>query len=129
MAYPVSRFMAKKVVTCTKEKRVLHAVKLMKKFRIGTVVVVEKQKVIGIITERDVLNSVAAKNFDAEKLVVKDVMTKNPVVGRHDMSDVQAAFVMNMKKIKKLPLLKNKKLAGIVTQTDLLRVFSSKWKV
>jgi len=129
MAFKVSKFMTKKVVTCTKEKSVFFAANLMKKNRIGTVVVLENKKIVGIITERDILNRVAQKNFDSEKLRVYEVMTKNPVLGKNDMSDVQAAYLMNKNKIKKLPIVKGQKLAGIITQTDLLKVFSSKWTV
>lgn len=79
---------------CVKQNQpVSQAIKTMQDRRIGCVCVVnEEKKLIGILTERDVLTRVVAGNLDVEEVQVKDVMTPNP---EYLFIDDQIAFALN----------------------------------
>jgi CBS domain-containing protein len=120
--------MVTNVITCSKQETIRDVANKMKKHRIGVVVVVEKKgNIEGIISERDILNKVVCLALDAKTITVNEVMTKKVIVGTPTMTDAQIAALFTQYNIKKLPIAKNKKLVGIVTQTDLLKLFSIKW--
>ena len=122
----IDQWMTKKVVTCTPDCSVKKAASLMKKHKIGTVVITGNSRIEGIITERDILNFVLQKEFDLNAKLEK-VMTKKPITIDHKATDALAAYLMQKHKIKKLIVTKNDKLVGIITQTDLLKLFSEYW--
>ncbi len=120
--------MQTRVVTCSKDDSVCETANRMKHHKIGVVLVVDKSKRIqGIITERDILNKVSCFGKDSREVFVKDVMTKKVIVGKPNMSDIQAAGIFSRHAIKKLPIVEKGRLAGIVTQTDLLKLLTFKW--
>lgn len=89
------------------------AAKVMSSKRIGSLIFISKGKVSGILTERDVL-----KNFGKSKRIM-DVMSKRVVTIDPD-SDVNIALgMMRAKRIKKLPVVGNKKLMGVINLTDI----------
>ena len=122
MSIEVKDIMIDKVVTIAADTMVRDAVKLMNKHDIGCLVVIEKGKPIGIVTERDMLKRVLAESEELENIKVQEVMSKPLTVGKPDMEIESAAEIMFAKKIKKLPITENGKLIGLVTLTDLLRI-------
>ncbi|MCX8158994.1 MAG: CBS domain-containing protein [Candidatus Pacearchaeota archaeon] len=89
------------------------AAKIMEKKNIGSLIFVAKEKIKGIITERDIL-----KNF-GKKTNVSSVMTKSVVSIEPDESIENAVEIMRSKKIKRLPVVSEGRLIGIVTLTDI----------
>ena len=85
-----------------------------------SVVVVEGKQPVGIITERDITKQVI-KGSAVLKKPVKNVITKALVTAPPDMSIQEAFELMLMNKIRRLPVLENNKLVGIVTEKDLMR--------
>jgi CBS domain-containing protein len=73
------------------------------------------------VTQRDLLKKVLEKAKDPRKLVVSDIMTRKLVVGSPDMEIHEAARLMFKKKIKKLPIVENGKLVGLITLTNIAR--------
>ncbi len=122
MSVEVEDVMVGKVITVEADATVRDAVKLMNKHDIGSLVVVEKGRPIGIITERDMLKRVLAESEELKKISVQEIMSTPLTVGNPDMEIESAAKIMFMKKIKKLPIVERGKLLGIVTLTDLLRI-------
>lgn len=110
------------VVTVTPMDNLLTSVSRMNKFGIGSVVVEDSGSPVGILTERDVVRVVeASKDRRMMELVVKDVMT-TPVAMVQDITTIEeAAQVMAQRNIRRLPVVRNHKLAGIVTQTDIVK--------
>ena len=123
----VKDFMRKEVISCSPEDDIVKAANIMKDNKIGVLVVIKEKSLVGIISERDIINKVVSKNLDYKNTKVKNIMTRKVVVGTPDLTDVEAAIIFAKEKIKKLPILKNKKVVGIITQTDLLKVISFKW--
>jgi len=113
--------MVKEVVTIDEEATVREAVDLMNKHEIGCLVAMKKGKPSGILTERDLLSRVLVKSKDPEKTKVLEVMSKPIVVGKPKMDLEDAARLMFKMKIKKLPVVENGRLVGLITLTDLVR--------
>ncbi len=115
----VSEVMRKKVVYVNAETNIEKTMKLMHQKNIRCCVVCdEKERVVGIVTDSDiVLKGALKKNF--EKMAVKEIMTKNPVTTSPDTSILEVIQIMRQKKFRRMPVVENDKLVGIVSITDI----------
>ena len=91
------------------------AAKIMSDRSMGSLIIMRKESVVGIITERDVIKNVSDLNKK-----VSAVMSKNVITIEANESIDNAAQLMNENKIKKLPVMKKGCLMGIVTSTDVI---------
>jgi len=121
----VKDVMVTNVVTVDVGVNVRKAVERMNKQEIGCLVVLEKGNFAGILTERDVLKRVVAKARNPKKTLVGDVMSKPLIVVDPQASLEEALELMFEKRVKKLPVVKNKKLMGLITMTDIARVHTT----
>lgn len=95
------------------------AAQLMGRHRVGCLIVTKETRLMGIITEDDILRKIVAEDKDVHKAVVSDYMTKD-VIMVSPSDDIETAIqIMLDKKIKKLPVVSGNKLIGIVTTTDI----------
>lgn len=113
--------MSVNVKTVRVDDTVLEAVKKMNKFRIGSVVVVSGNRPVGIVTERNVLQRIVEPNIDPGVLRAKDIMSSPLQTVEASAPIEDAAKIMVKHGIKKLPVLENAKLVGIITTSDLVR--------
>jgi len=113
--------MVKDVVTVDMNSTVKEAAEIMNKFEIGCLIAVQKGKAVGIVTERDLLKRVVAESKDSTKTRVKDIASKPLIVVEPSMDLEEAAKLMFKMKIKKLPVVQEKKLVGLITLTDIAR--------
>jgi signal-transduction protein with cAMP-binding, CBS, and nucleotidyltransferase domain len=114
--------MVKKVITVSRTSTVEDAVKLMNEHEIGCLVVTEKKKAVGMLTERDLMKRVMAKSQDPRKTRVEEVMS-TPLISLEPYVEIgDASRIMFQKSIKKMPIVKKDKLLGLVTLTDILRI-------
>ena len=111
----------KNVRTIFPEDTVKEAASLMSKSHIGCLVAVDKKKkVVGIVTERDIIEKVNAKDKLASRVRVEDIMTPKVItIDANSLLD-DAVYLMIKNKIKKLPVTENNQLVGIVTSTDIM---------
>jgi len=117
----VKEAMNKGVKTIRPSDTVKNAAQIMNENRIGSLVVVSGTgEVVGIITERDILTDIVAESKNAEDVKIEEIMTKNIITISPEKSLEDAADVMTENKIKKLPVVENGKLIGIITATDLI---------
>jgi len=116
----VGALMSKNVKTLSKDASVREAAQLMKEYKVGSVLILEGEKIEGIVTDRDIICSVAADDKLSSKVKVEDIMTKNVLAVTDDMPLEQAAKIMTDNKIKTLPVFSQGKLAGIITATDIV---------
>lgn len=114
--------MIKEVISIDLEASVQDAANLMAQHEIGSLVVTEKRKPVGIITERDLLSRVLATGKHAEATTVKAIMSKPLICGNPEMDADEAARFMVNNKIKKLPIVEGGHLIGIMTLTDLCTI-------
>jgi len=118
----IKDLMSKKVNVVEDNKTVYHAAKIMSKERRGYVVVVKKGKPVGILTDSDLLEKVVSKGKDPRKVKVKEVMSSPIITISPDKEIVDASRIMRKNLIKRIPVVKNGKLVGIITDTDIARV-------
>jgi CBS domain-containing protein len=104
------------------DKSVKYAAQILKAVDIGCIVVVDGEKVVGICTERDITQKVVAKGMDPEKTAVRDVMTRDVITLDGDRTVDDAVEMMEKNGIKKIPIVEDGRLVGIVTMTDLVRI-------
>lgn len=116
----VKDIMTKEVVTIDVDKSVFEAAQLMTLKGLGCLIVVDKLLPVGIITERDIVRRIVAKRSSVD-LNVSEVMTKTLITVDPDTSLKEAARVMSTNKIRRLPVLKQNKLVGIVVSSDFVR--------
>jgi len=98
---------------------VLEAAKIMKKRKIGNVLVVEKKLPIGILTESDILKKVVTEEKNAKDVLVKDVMTTPVIIIDPYCSLEDAIKTMGKCNVRRLPVIENDELIGIITQKDI----------
>ena len=115
----VREIMAQKVQTIKPDASLKQAASLMAKLRIGSLVVIYKSRPQGIITEGDISRAVA-KGLNPTKDHVKSIMSKPLITITGDLRVEEAARVMSNANIKKLPVVEEDKLVGIITQTDIV---------
>jgi CBS domain-containing protein len=116
----VSEVMSKEVVTVGPHYNVADVASLMDAKRIGSVIVLEEDRVLGILTERDILKVIGAgedpKNVAAHEALSDDLYTIAP-----DASVDEAARKMVQAKVRHLPVIVDDNLIGIVSIRDLVR--------
>ncbi len=108
------------VASMKKNGSVLEAAKKMNDQRIGSLVIVEGDNVVGIFTERDILTRVVATGGDPEKILVGEVMTSPIACCRRDTTLEECRAVMTKKHIRHLPVVEDNKLLGIITSGDIV---------
>jgi CBS domain-containing protein len=119
----VADVMSSPVVTIKEADSVLAAAKLMKKHAIGCVVVVGKSgEAKGLITERDVVRRVSALDLLPSKVQAGKSMTKPPATIEASAGVTDAAKKMREMKIRRLIVLENGKLKGIITSNDIVDI-------
>ena len=118
---PVREAMVTNVITISPDSSVVEAAKKMIDKDLGGLVIIEKKKPVGIITEHDFLG-VVAKMPNPIEVKVKDIMSSPLITISPNSSILEAARLMNESKIRKLPVKDNEKLVGIITAEDIVRV-------
>lgn len=117
----VKEAMKSNPVTVKTKTSVKEAAQLMKKKRIGNCIVVDK-KPVGIITESDILKKVVAEDLRASEVLVEEIM-KTPLIVIDPYVDIEEAMkTMSKCNIRRLPVIENGELIGIITQKDILRL-------
>jgi len=122
--------MTRNPVTVDSETLVLDAQKIMKENNIRRLPVVDKGKLVGLVTKHDLLEaspspatslSVFELNYLLAKMKVKEIMKKNPVTIAPDTPFEEALRLGQEKKIGSFPVVDNGKLVGITTESDIIR--------
>ena len=122
--------MQKKLFIVSPDDRVIHARRIMINENIARLPVVDQGKLVGMISDTEIAFALAKlkrsvplgkQKHHLEELLIEDVM-KTPVIWRNlDITILDAAKIMIKNNIGALPLLKNDKLIGIITRTDLIK--------
>jgi CBS domain-containing protein len=118
----VGHVMNRAVVAIDSEASVKDAASKMAQHQIGCLIITEKGRPVGILTETDLLSRVLALAKNAESTKVKTVMSKPLIYGSPDMDFTEATKLMINKEIKKLPITHGEQLVGILTITDAIGV-------
>lgn len=115
----VSEIMTKDVISLSVDDTAQHAAELMKAHNIGSIPVNTKDKVIGIVTDRDIILRCVAEGKDVKIQKVRDIMTSNPVLGDQNMNVNDAARIMSERQIRRIPITTKDQLVGMVSLGDV----------
>ncbi len=121
----VRDFMTKNVITIDAQKTVFEAAQLMSQKGTGDLVVMDGKTPVGIVTERDFVRRVIAKRKPLDTKI-SEIMTTPLWTIYVDASLKEASRKMVSKRIRRLPVIENNKLVGIITATDFARHLSKK---
>jgi acetoin utilization protein AcuB len=128
----VGERMSKPVITVDPDVPIQDALQLMKKEKIRRMPVTDRGKLVGIVSEKDLLYASPSKatslsvwelNYLMSKITVEDVMTKEVVTVSEDTPVEEAARIMADNKIGGLPVVRDGAVVGIITETDLFKIF------
>lgn len=122
----VGDVMTKKVVVLEIGSSVVDAASLMKEKKIGSIIIVNKGKTAGIITDTDIVYKIVAEGKDPNKIKVEEIMSKPLRVIKPTAEIEEAAKAMKNNKIKRLPVVNDKnEVIGIITQSDIAKLLPS----
>jgi CBS domain-containing protein len=121
---PIKEIMVREVVTGDQNLTVLDAAKLMRKQKVDSVVVLDHGTPVGIVTEGDIISEVVSKDVKASAVKLKDVMTYPLVIATPNDRLSVIAKRMAKERIRKMPVVEDSKLVGIVADVDILNVSS-----
>jgi CBS domain-containing protein len=108
--------------TITSDATVVEAARTMTAEDVGSLPVVEGDKLVGMVTDRDLVTNVVAKDLDPNKISVSDVCSPNPIVASPDEPLDAALQRMASEQVRRLPVVEGGKLVGILAQADVAKV-------
>ena len=118
----VSEIMSKDVVTVENNKSVFDACNIYRDCGVGSLVVMKEGIVVGILTERDIIERVIVDQKDPKETKVEEIMSKDIKTVHASARIEKAVEIMRENKIKKLPVILNNNIFGIVTITDIANI-------
>ena len=122
----VRDIMQKNVITIENVKKAHDAAIILKEREISFLVAVKEGKPIGIVSERDIVRKIVADNNDAQTTQLETIMSKNFKWVEPNASIESAVQKMLNSNIRRLVVLENENLVGVITQTDLTEFLRSK---
>ena len=115
----VKDIMSKDIACVNSDDSIERAAQMMKQYDVGSIPVCMHKEVIGIVTDRDITLRSVAEGQNYRQQTVKEIMTSNPVVGNPEMNVNDAVRIMSEKQIRRLPIVENNNLVGIVALGDI----------
>jgi CBS domain-containing protein len=100
---------------------ILEALKLMAEKRIGALLVMDNDKLVGIVSERDYARKVALEGRSSRNSKVSEIMSQKVLCARPDQTVRQCLAMMTDKRARHLPILDHKQIVGLVSIGDLVK--------
>ena len=119
----------RQIWTISKDQNVMQALILMSEKNIGAIIIVDNNDFpIGIFSERDYARKIILKGKSSKDTLLDEVMTKELITVTRDYKIEQCMKIMIEKKIRHLPVLEDKKIVGIISIGDLLKIMIKEQK-
>ncbi len=110
----------KEVVSCEESNKVIEAIRLMSEHNIGAVVITRGEEIVGVYSERDVVNNCNERDADFRDQALSELMSSNVIDVRPDQTIDDALLLMRDNSIRHLPVVDNKKMVGFLSLRDLM---------
>ena len=114
--------MVNRVVTAKPSQTVYEGSQIMLNEDVGSLILTEGSKPIGIVTREDIINKVTAKDKKASEVKLKDIMSKNIISISPDADISEAARLMSKHGFERLPIIHINKLVGIISTREIAKV-------
>ena len=119
----------RQIWTISKDQSVRQALALMSEKNIGAIIIVDNNDFpIGIFSERDYARKIVLKGKSSKDTLLDEVMTKELITVTRDYKIDQCMEIMTEKRIRHLPVLENKKIVGIISIGDVLKIMIKEQK-
>ena len=116
------------IYTITPAALVFDAVKLMAEKNVGALIVIEGEKIVGLITERDYARKIVLMARSSKETPVGDIMTSQVMYVRPDQTSEECMALMTENRLRHLPVIDKGKLTGVVSIGDLVKDVISEQK-
>lgn len=117
----VQEIMSRNIVTIDSNKSVYEAALLLKEHKIGSVLAIDEEENVGIVTKRDIIGGTTLQHKNADTTPVSKIM-KTDIITINPLEKIEKAVeLMQENKIKKLVVIKNNDIIGMITVTDISR--------
>lgn len=118
--------MTKKIISVEKDDSILDAAKKMKDAGVGTVAVKDQGKIVGIITDRDIVLRNVAENQAAEQRKCGDIMTSNVATAAPDTAIEDVVQIMSERQVKRIPIVEQNSIVGMISLADIAQTRGKK---
>ena len=120
----ISQIMNKNIISVDESVSSLHAAKIMEDTKVGSLIVLENALPIGIVTDRDFAIKITAHSYPVDT-PVRRIMS-SPLISIDSHSDLwTASDLMSTRKVRKLPVIDDEKVVGIITSSDIVKHFAN----
>jgi CBS domain-containing protein len=126
MGTSIKDVMTREVRACTPSATVVEAAKVMAREDIGPVPIVEDGRLVGIVTDRDIIVQVVAAGRDVNSTTVGDIASRDLVTVSPDDNLDDALTLLAERQVRRLPVVEGDRLVGIVAQADIARLGKDK---
>jgi CBS domain-containing protein len=120
-ALEILRYKGDEVWSIQSERTVFDAIQMMADKRIGALLVIDDDKLLGIFTERDYARKVALEGRSSSESLVRDIMSHKVLCARPEQTVQECMALMSDKRARHLPIVDHKKVIGIVSIGDLVK--------
>lgn len=124
MMYPVRNILQVKghdVWSISPDATVFEALRLMDAKGIGALVVMEDDRLVGILSERDYARKIILKGKSSQATIVREIMTQNVITVHPDQTVDEVMELMSGKSIRHLPVVENDRVIGVISIMDVVR--------
>jgi len=115
LSEPVSKFANKKMTTISSDLTIQDAAKVMAESKVDSILVFEKSKIIGMVTEKDILHDIVAKGLDPSSTILKEI-AKSPLITIQKTASVKEALELMKKHDIRRLIVMDKRPIGLITQ-------------
>ncbi len=114
--------MTRKPIYAKPDDSIKKCAKLMAKEHVASLIIKQNKELVGVVTEQDIVRKTLAKNKDPLKMRISDIMIKRIITIDPDKDIYDALVIMRDKNIRQLPVMHDKRLVGLLTLKDILKI-------
>ena len=126
---PITECARNEVVTAGPRETVYEIARLMNENNVGSVVITEEARPVGIVTDRDLVLRVVSRDLDPRTTAVREIMTRDLITVREDIGIYDAMGCARSEGVRRLPIVNGDgELVGIITVDDIIRLLTQEMR-